>query len=108
MSLDERIRSELRNALEAGQLREDQAFNTVWTKHRRDLVRSRVARQATAVAVVLSLFASAAIVLSWRNTPDRFLGSSDRFRSTATLRVARAPSARATPTTSRALNLPDP
>jgi hypothetical protein len=102
MSLDERIRAALRHAAELGQLREDDAFDSVRLNHRRGLVRNGVTRQAIAVAVVLTLFASVAMVVSWRNTPSR-------FRSTTTLRVAPASSSSATPTTkSRPLKLSDP
>jgi hypothetical protein len=94
MSLDDRLRDELRNAADLGQLREDDAFESVRLKYHRGLVPNGVTRQAIVVAVVLTLFASVAMVVSWRNTPDR-------FRSTATLRVATA-------STSRVLILADP
>jgi hypothetical protein len=92
MTVDERLREELSDAAKSGHLREDEAFESVRLKHRRGDVRRGITRQATAVAVALSLFASVALVVSWRNTPDR-------FRSTATIRVAPAGSANTTSTT---------
>jgi hypothetical protein len=92
MSLDERLRNELRDAVNSRNLREDEAFESVRLKHRRGDVRRGVTRQAIVVAIVLSLFASVAFVVSWRNAPDR-------FRSTATIRVAPAGSANTTSTT---------
>ena len=100
MSFDDRLRAELRHAVETAQLREDDAFDSVRRRHRRGLVRGAVARQAIAAAVVLTLFASVAIVVSLRNT-------SDRFRSAATVRLAVASSNPSTGTATPALKLPD-
>lgn len=90
MTLDERLRDELRRAVEAGPLREHDALDNLWVTHRRGLVRARVTRQALATVVVVSLFASVALVVSWRNNPDRagVAAGSGRFRSTVTIRVA--------------------
>jgi hypothetical protein len=96
MSLDERIRADLRQTVESPTLRTDQALDQVRVRHGRGLVRSRVTREAVAIAVALSLFASVAVVVSWRNDPDR-------FRSTTTLRVATASTS-----TSRVFPLADP
>ena len=92
MSLDDRLRKDLRDAVESGMLREDESLDAVRRNHRRGLVRRGVTRQAIALAVVLSLFASVAIVVSWRKAPDR-------FRSTATIRVALARSSNTSSTT---------
>ncbi len=111
MDLDERLRDELRHAVEPGQLREDDALDDVRATHRRGLVRERVTRQTIAVAVVVSLFASVAIIVSWRNAPDHagVAAGSDRFSSTVTIRVAlTAPSLSTSTTTSRTFKLADP
>jgi hypothetical protein len=109
MSLDDRFRDELRHAAELGQLREDDAFDDVWMKYRSSLIRKGILRQALAVAIILSLFAGVAIVVSWRNDPDHAgvaAGSEHRFRSTATLRVASAATPDSTP--SHTLTLKNP
>lgn len=98
MSLDERLRVDLQRAAESDRLREDDALDHVRMTHQRELVRTRVLRQATAAAVVLSLFAAVAIFVSWRSLPDR-------YRSTATVRVAVAAGST---TGSRSLKLADP
>ena len=85
MSLDERMRGELHRSVEAERLDDDSALDRVRLTHRRGLVRSRIARQATAVLVVVSLFAGVAVFVSWRAQPDN-------FRSTATVRLAAPPS----------------
>ena len=82
MNLDERIRSELRDAVDSPTLRTDEALDHVRARHRARSLRKPGSRcQAVAIAVALSLSASVAVVVSWRNVPDR-------FRSTTTLRVA--------------------
>jgi hypothetical protein len=100
MTLDDQLRDALRHAVEVQQLREDDAFDSVWRKHRHGLVRGGTTREAIAAAVALTLLASVAMVVSWRNTPDR-------FRSTATVRVAVASSNPNTGTAIPALRLPD-
>jgi hypothetical protein len=101
MTLDERLRAELRGSVEPWPLREDDALDAVRSRHRRGLVRRRVTRQAVAAAVVVSLFASVAVVISWRNAPDNagVAAISDGYRSAATIRLAPAPSAGSTSTT---------
>jgi hypothetical protein len=109
MSLDDRFRDELRHAAELGQLRESDALDDVWMKHRSDLIRKGILRQALAAAIVLSLFAGVALIVSWRNDPGDggvAAGSEHRFRSTATVRVAPAEST--STTISHALTLTDP
>jgi hypothetical protein len=91
MTVDERLRAELTKAVEDGMLREDEAYDNVQLRHGRDLLRRRVARQTVTAAVVLSLFASAAMAVAWRNVPDRpsvaagGTSSGDHYRSTATM-----------------------
>ena len=108
MSIDERLRDELRRAVELRQLRDDDALDHVRLTHGRHLVQSRVTRQATAAVVVLTLFASVAMVVSWRNASDHagVAAPGDRFRSTATVRVA--PAATSSATISRSFKLADP
>jgi hypothetical protein len=68
--------------------------------HGRGALRGRLLRQATTVAVVLSLIAAVAVFVSWRAMPDR-------YRSTATVSVGPPPSSSSflrTPT----VNLEDP
>jgi hypothetical protein len=90
MSLDDRLRIELRS-VEPGELREDDALDSVLRKYDRGLALGRVTRQALAVAVVVSLFAAVGMVVAWRNTPEHSgaASASDRYRSTITIRVAR-------------------
>jgi hypothetical protein len=101
MSLDERLRAEL-HAVEPGPLREDDALDNVRLTHRRGVARRATARHALAVAVVVAMFASVAVIVTWRNTPDRVgvaAGSGQRFRSTATIRIAPHPGRDSTATT---------
>jgi hypothetical protein len=84
MSLDERVRAGLRNSAAAGGLDADAVLRGVVSTHRRARLLGRVVRQATAVAVVLTLFVGVAIFVSWRNAPLR-------YRSVATVRFATLP-----------------
>ena len=72
MTLDERVRDGLRRSADTLALDADDMFDGVVASHRRGRVRSRVVRQATAVAVVLTLFAGVAVLVSWRNAPARY------------------------------------
>lgn len=72
MTLAERVRTGLTRSAAASTLDADQLFDSVIASHRRVRVRARVVRQATAVAVVLTLFAGVAVLVSWRNAPVRY------------------------------------
>ena len=72
MSLAERVRAGLTQSAEGAPLDADEMFDFVVASHRRGRVRSRVVRQATAVAVVLTLFVGVAVLVSWRNAPVRY------------------------------------
>jgi len=72
MSLDERVRVGLRRSAEAGGLDADAVFDGVVAAHRRGRLRTRVVRQAVAVAVAFTLFVGVAFFVSWRNTPARY------------------------------------
>jgi hypothetical protein len=80
MTLDEQLRAGLRRAAEPVRPDEDLALTDVRWRHRRGLLRTRTARLATAVAVVVTLFVGVCVFVSWRATPDR-------YRSTAIVRV---------------------
>ncbi len=88
MSLDERVRAGLHRSADSARFDEDDALDNVQLAHRRVEARARVLRQATSVAVVLTLIAGIGILISWRAAPDR-------YRTTATVAVTQAPSTKA-------------
>ena len=72
MSLDERVRTGLTRSAATSTLDVDAMLDDVVASHGRGRVRSRVVRQATAVAVALTLFVGVAVLVSWRNAPVRY------------------------------------
>jgi hypothetical protein len=80
MTLDERVRVGLRRSADTGHLDEDEVFNQIRTAYERGRVRARVIRQATTVAVVLTLIAGVGVFISLR-------AASDRYRTTSTVAV---------------------
>lgn len=80
MSLDQRVRVGLQGSADSGRLNEEHVLEQVRVSHRRGLVRAHVARQASAVMVILTLFVGVAVFVSWRTMPYR-------YRSVATVSV---------------------
>jgi hypothetical protein len=86
MTLDERVRAGLHRAADASRLDEDGVFEQVHANYQRAHVRARVLRQATTVAIVLTLIAGIGVFISWRAAPER-------YRTTATVAVTQSPNA---------------
>jgi len=90
MSLDDRVRDGLRASAETGGLDADDVLAEVQVAFARGERRRRLASRAVVVVVVLALFAGVASLVSLRASHDSSSAASDRWQSTATVRVAAA------------------
>ena len=107
MSLDERVRVGLRRSADTGRLDEDEVFDQIRTAYERGVVRARVLRQATTVAIVLTLIAGIGVFVSFRAAPDRYRTTSAVALSTGVPGFAGDPLAIAQGTRRAALHAAD-